>query len=76
MPIIIPSKYALWWYACSNQGQRTAYYNELIQPIIIPFVPEKKTVICDFENDELGKAYGMTGVKSGCGRKRPGWEEW
>ena len=47
---------------CSNQGQRTAYYNELIQPIIIPFVPEKgKTVICDFENDELGKAYGMTG---------------
>lgn len=47
---------------CSNQGQRTAYYNELIQPIIIPFVPEKgKTVICDFENDELGTAYGMTG---------------
>lgn len=47
---------------CSNQGQRAAYYNELIQPIIIPFVPEKgKTVICDFENDELGTAYGMTG---------------
>ena len=47
---------------CSNQEQCTAYYNELIQPIIIPFVPEKgKTVICDFENDELGKVYGMTG---------------
>ena len=47
---------------CSNQGQRAAYYNELIQPIIIPFVPEKgKTIICDFENDELGTAYGMTG---------------
>lgn len=47
---------------CSNQGQRAAYYNELIQPIIIPFVPEKgKTVICDFENDELGTVYGMTG---------------
>ena len=47
---------------CSNQGQRTAYYNELIQPIIIPFVPEKgKTVICDFENDEIGTVYGMTG---------------
>lgn len=47
---------------CSNQGQRAAYYNELIQPIIIPFIPEKgKTVICDFENDELGTNYGMTG---------------
>lgn len=47
---------------CSNQGQRAAYYNELIQPIIIPFVPEKgKTVICDFENDEPGTAYSMTG---------------
>lgn len=46
----------------SNQGQRAAYYNELMQPIIIPFEPEKgKTVICDFENDELGTAYGMTG---------------
>lgn len=47
---------------CSNQGQRAAYYNQLIQPIIIPFIPEKgKTVICDFENDELGTNYGMTG---------------
>lgn len=47
---------------CSNQGQRAAYYNELIQPIVIPFVPEKgKTIICNFEDDELGKTYGMTG---------------
>ncbi len=46
----------------SNQGQRTAYYNGLMEPIIIPFVPERgKTVICDFENDELGTPYGMTG---------------
>lgn len=47
---------------CSNQGQRADYYNKLIQPIVIPFVPEKgKTVIFDFEGDGLGKTYGMTG---------------
>ena len=47
---------------CSNQGQPATYYNKLIEPIIIPFTPEKgKTVICDFENDELGTVYGMTG---------------
>lgn len=47
---------------CSNQGQCATYYNTLIEPVIIPFVPEKgKTVIVDFENDELGTSYGMTG---------------
>lgn len=47
---------------CSNQGQRAAYYNGLIQPVIIPFVPEKgKTVLFNFEDDALGTAYGMTG---------------
>ena len=46
---------------CSNQEQRAAYYDELIQPEIIPIVPEKgKTVICDFENDEIGAAYTMS----------------
>ena len=46
---------------CSDQGQRAAYYDELLQPEIIPIVPEKgKTVICDFENDELGTSYEMT----------------
>lgn len=47
---------------CSNQGQRADYYNKLVQPVIIPFVPEKgKTVICNFEDDLLGTVYGMTG---------------
>lgn len=50
---------------CSNQGQRTAYYNELIKPVFIPVVAEKgKTVICNFEEDELGKSYSMTGNSS------------
>lgn len=47
---------------CSNQNQPATYYNKLIEPIIIPFEPLKgKTVICDFENDELGTSYEMTG---------------
>lgn len=47
---------------CSNQNQPATYFNKLIEPIVIPFEPLKgKTVICDFENDELGTAYGMTG---------------
>lgn len=47
---------------CSNQNQPATYFNKLIEPIIIPFEPLKgKTVICDFENDELGTAYDMTG---------------
>lgn len=47
---------------CSNQNQPATYFNQLIEPIVIPFEPLKgKTVICDFENDELGTAYDMTG---------------
>ena len=46
---------------CSTQEQRATYYNELIEPVVIPFVPEKgKTIICDFENDELGTTYTMS----------------
>lgn len=47
---------------CSNQNQPATYFNKLIEPIVIPFEPLKgKTVICDFENDELGTSYEMTG---------------
>lgn len=46
---------------CSNQEQTANYYQQLIEPIVIPFVPEKgKTVILDFENDPLGTTYEMT----------------
>lgn len=47
---------------CSNQGQCATYYNQLIEPVVIPFVPEKgKTVILNFEDDALGTSYAMTG---------------
>ena len=47
---------------CSNQGQRADYYNKLLEPVLIPFVPEKgSTVILDFESDVLGTTYSMTG---------------
>ena len=46
---------------CSNQGQRTAYYNQLIAPVDVPVEVQKgKTPLFDFENDELGKTYPMT----------------
>lgn len=46
----------------SKQGQRADYLNGLLEPLFIPFVPEKgKTVIADFEADELGTSYDMTG---------------
>ena len=46
----------------SKQGQRAEYLNGLLEPLFIPFVPEKgKTVIADFESDELGTSYAMTG---------------
>lgn len=46
---------------CSNQEQTASYYQQLIEPVVIPFVPEKgKTVILDFENDALGTEYPMT----------------
>lgn len=47
---------------CSDQQQRAAYYNSLLQPVVIPFETEKgKTLICDFENDAIGTSYPMTG---------------
>lgn len=43
-------------------GQRKAYYESLVAPIVIPVKPEKgKTKITDFEDVELGTAYPMTG---------------
>ncbi|MDL2291796.1 hypothetical protein LJB80_01435 [Bacteroides sp. OttesenSCG-928-F21] len=57
---------------CSNQGQRTEYYNKLLEPIVIPFVPEKgSTVLFDFENDELGDTYEMTGNSTAVVEKDP-----
>lgn len=50
---------------CSNQGQLAAYYNELMEPIIIPYEPEKgTTVLFTFEEDEIGAAYPMSGNSS------------
>ena len=50
---------------CSNQGQRTAYYNTLIEPVYLPVQVEKGTsIITDFEADELGTAYEMTNGSS------------
>lgn len=50
---------------CSNQDQTANYYKQLIEPVVIPFVPEKgKTVILDFENDMLGATYSMTNGSS------------
>lgn len=46
----------------SSQNQRAGYLNKLMEPIVIPFVPQKgKTVLVNFDNDALGTAYGMTG---------------
>jgi hypothetical protein len=46
----------------SDQNQRAAYLNELLKPVFVPFVPEKgRTKILDFENDDLGKQYAMSG---------------
>lgn len=46
----------------SNQGQRAEYLNSLLEPVFIPFVPEKGTTkILDFEDDAIGTTYPMTG---------------
>lgn len=46
---------------CSNQGQRTAYYNQLIAPVDVPVEIQKgKTKLLDFENDALDTKYPMT----------------
>ncbi len=50
---------------CSNQGQRAAYYNKLIEPIDIPVETKKGTTkLFDFEDDAIGKTYPMTGNSS------------
>lgn len=46
---------------CSNQGQRAAYYNKLIEPIDIPVEVQKGTTkLFDFEKDAVGTIYPMT----------------
>lgn len=48
---------------CSDQGQCASYYNSLIEPVIIPFVPEEGSiVVADFEKDALGTSYPLTGA--------------
>ena len=50
---------------CSNQGQRAAYYNKLIEPIDIPVEVQKGTTkLFNFENDAIGTTYPMTGNSS------------
>ena len=49
----------------SYQGQRAAYYAEQFEPTIIPYEPEKgRTVLFNFEADEIGTAYPMSGNSS------------
>ncbi len=50
---------------CSNQGQRAAYYNKLIEPIDIPVQTESgKTKLFNFDEDPIGTTYPMTGNSS------------
>lgn len=50
---------------CSNQGQRAAYYNKLIEPIDIPVEVQKGTTkLFNFEDDAIGTSYPMTGNSS------------
>ena len=45
----------------SYQGQRASYYAEQFEPTIIPYEPEKgRTVLFNFEEDEIGTAYEMS----------------
>ena len=45
----------------SYQGQRASYYAEQFEPTIIPYEPEKgRTVLFNFEDDEIGTAYEMS----------------
>lgn len=45
----------------SYQGQRAAYYAEQFEPTVIPYEPEKgRTVLFNFESDELGTVYEMS----------------
>lgn len=50
---------------CSEQGQRAAYYNQLIEPIEIPVQNEEgKTKLFNFDDDAIGTSYPMTGGSS------------
>lgn len=47
---------------CSRQNQPAAYLNKLLEPVYTYIEGTKgKTLIEDFESDELGKQYPMTG---------------
>lgn len=60
---------------CSDQGQRTAYYNKLIEPIDIPVQTETGTTkLFNFDNDVIGKIYPMTGNSSATVEKDPAGE--
>lgn len=49
----------------SYQGQRASYYAEQFEPTIIPYEPEKgRTVLFNFEEDEIGTAYEMSNGSS------------
>lgn len=60
---------------CSNQGQRAAYYNKLIEPIDIPVEVQKGTTkLFNFENDAIGTTYPMTGNSSATVEEDPAGE--
>lgn len=60
---------------CSNQGQRAAYYNKLVEPIDIPVETETgKTRLFNFDEDAIGKTYPMTGNSSAVVEEDPAGE--
>ena len=60
---------------CSDQGQRAAYYNKLIEPIDIPVETEKGTTkLFNFDSDAIGKTYPMTGNSSATVEEDPAGE--
>jgi len=60
---------------CSDQGQRAAYYNKLIEPIDIPVETEEGTTnLFNFDSDAIGKTYPMTGNSSATVEEDPAGE--
>lgn len=60
---------------CSEQEQRAAYYNKLIEPIDIPVETETgKTKLFNFDDDAIGKTYPMTGNSSATVEEDPAGE--
>ncbi len=45
---------------CSDQNQRKAYYESLIEPVVTGEPEKGTTILFDFNNLALGTAYGMT----------------